>query len=199
MKKRKGFTLIELMIVIAIIIILAAIAIPNYLRMTDRARKARVAGDFASTATALEAYMVDWGHYPYGTVEPFGKKTDGTATPPVITSHIALELTGQGTDSPEENILTKRSLLGENGGIEYISPTTIQSMYNPFIPANDYYYASVSATDGTYWVLAVQLTNPAANILWRSNVTTDITEVAGTASTVVISAAGVVSSTAVGP
>jgi type II secretory pathway pseudopilin PulG len=44
------------MIVIAIIIILAAIAIPNYLRMTDRARRSRVAGDFASIATALEAY-----------------------------------------------------------------------------------------------------------------------------------------------
>lgn len=78
MRSRKGFTLIELMIVIAIIIILAAIAIPNYLRMTDRARRSRVAGDFTAIATALEAYSVDWGHYPIDAVaEAFGKTADG--------------------------------------------------------------------------------------------------------------------------
>ncbi len=41
--KREGFTLIELITVVAIIIILATIAIPNYLKVTDRARKARLA------------------------------------------------------------------------------------------------------------------------------------------------------------
>src|SRR5664280_778412 len=63
-KGRKGFTLIELMVVIAIIIILAAIAIPNYLTMTKRAKKSRVASDFAALSTALETFRTDWNVYP---------------------------------------------------------------------------------------------------------------------------------------
>ncbi|MEM3423748.1 MAG: prepilin-type N-terminal cleavage/methylation domain-containing protein, partial [Nitrososphaeria archaeon] len=63
---KKGFTLIELMIVIAIIIILAAIAIPNYARMQDRAKISAVQSDMKSISTALEAYFTDWGQYPTG-------------------------------------------------------------------------------------------------------------------------------------
>ncbi|MDU7886073.1 MAG: prepilin-type N-terminal cleavage/methylation domain-containing protein, partial [Clostridium perfringens] len=47
-KKKKGFTLIELIIVIAIIAILAAIAIPNFLSIQ---RKSRVKADIASAKT----------------------------------------------------------------------------------------------------------------------------------------------------
>ena len=67
MKGHKGFTLIELLIVVAIIAILAAIAIPNFLAAQTRSKVARVKADMRSIATALEAYDIDFGQYPYYT------------------------------------------------------------------------------------------------------------------------------------
>lgn len=61
---RKAFTLIELLIVVAIIAILAAIAVPNFLEAQTRAKVSRVQSDMRSLATALEAYYVDNNGYP---------------------------------------------------------------------------------------------------------------------------------------
>ena len=184
MKKRKGFTLIELMIVIAIIIILAAIAIPNYLRMTDRARRSRVAGDFASTATALEAYSVDWGQYPVAVAEAIGKNAHAVAD-----THIMMEIEGTGTAlGGEINNPDATTLTGEKGGIDYIKKDTLWSMYNPFDTTKDYYFAS--NLTGKHWVLAVQFNT--TDVLWRSDGSTDLTQVIGTTAALAINDTGVV-------
>lgn len=60
----RAFTLIELLIVVAIIAILAAIAVPNFLEAQTRSKVSRSSADMRSIRTALEAYRVDNNAYP---------------------------------------------------------------------------------------------------------------------------------------
>ena len=60
----RAFTLIELLIVVAIIAILAAIAIPNFLEAQTRSKVSRARADMRTIVTALEAYAVDNRTYP---------------------------------------------------------------------------------------------------------------------------------------
>lgn len=63
-KKVYAFTLIELLIVVAIIGILAAIAVPNFLNAQIRAKVASTQADHRSLATAIESYQIDNNMYP---------------------------------------------------------------------------------------------------------------------------------------
>ena len=64
MKKQQGFTLIELMIVVAIIGILAAIAIPAYQDYTIRAQVSEGLNLSAGAKAAVAEYFMDSGNFP---------------------------------------------------------------------------------------------------------------------------------------
>jgi len=56
---QSGFTLIELMIVMTIIALLAAIAIPSYIRSVTKAKEAVLKEDLHTMRTAIDSYTVD--------------------------------------------------------------------------------------------------------------------------------------------
>ena len=66
---RKGFTLVELMIVVAVIAFLAALAIPNYVRFQARSKQAEVKGNLKAAFTCERAYYQEHGTYSSCTLQ----------------------------------------------------------------------------------------------------------------------------------
>ena len=63
-RRRDGFTLVEMLVVLGIILVLAAILLPVIARSWQAASRTAQANDLQAIATALEAYKQDWGDYP---------------------------------------------------------------------------------------------------------------------------------------
>jgi type IV pilus assembly protein PilA len=85
MRKTRGFTLIELMIVVAIIGILAAIAIPNFLAMQLRSKRAELPTNLDGVRTAEKAYYAEWDSF-----------TTAAATPDTLPGRTPADFVGGG-------------------------------------------------------------------------------------------------------
>jgi type IV pilus assembly protein PilA len=80
-KSNQGFTLIELMIVVAIIGILAAIAIPNFLRFQLKSKSSEGKVNLAAIRTAEESYLAEFGVYVAAAPSPLLASVGASKTP----------------------------------------------------------------------------------------------------------------------
>src|ERR1700674_3376821 len=66
--KSRGFTLVEIMIVVAIIALLAAIAVPNFLRARKRSQATRILEDLRVIDAACDQYAIEYNKSTGATV-----------------------------------------------------------------------------------------------------------------------------------
>ena len=73
--RRAGFTLVEIMIVVAIIALLAAIAVPNFLRARKRSQATRILQDLRMIDSAIDQYAIETNKTTGATVDWTDRKS----------------------------------------------------------------------------------------------------------------------------
>lgn len=68
--RKSGFTLVEIMIVVGIIGMVAAVAVPSFMKSRNESRIARMMNDLRTVYDAFNMYAMEYGDYPGGMVGP---------------------------------------------------------------------------------------------------------------------------------
>jgi general secretion pathway protein G len=85
----KGFTLIELMVVMTIIALLLSLAVPRYFHSLDKAREATLRQDLDTMRDAIDKFHGDNGHYPISLEELVARKYLRAIPPDPITGDVS--------------------------------------------------------------------------------------------------------------
>lgn len=98
--KRSGFTLIEILVVIAIIASIVSLAIPNYLSARQRAQDTKYKSEMAQMKDALRLYNTDYHTYPAGPngLSMSGCGANGTTACPCQAGTVDFAAGGSGCD-----------------------------------------------------------------------------------------------------
>lgn len=175
----RAFTLIELLIVVAIIAILAAIAVPNFLEAQTRAKVSRTLADMRAISTGIEAFRIDQNLYPVGSDSP-------AKVPQQVVDDVTSQAGGYDyyTFSTRANTYGGRDFdyLGENtGGAIWFGLTTpisyfSSSLADPFITGGRVTYAYREARggqSGSGWILTSVGPDTDIATNWRGGGTTE--------------------------
>lgn len=143
-KKQRGFTIVELLIVIVIIGILAAITIVAYNGVQSRSRFAKMQSDIKSIQKYIEAYNATNGSYPNTSTAWRYQRNDGNNFIPGLIPAVAPSLPSI-TDGPTGSP-TNNTYIYISNGTDY----KLDRLYQPNIPSDEWALVPPSMKDGSW-------------------------------------------------